>query len=319
MPETSLAEPVATRHASGSKEDSRHWRVVAAWPAAGRRRGRRSHWGARRNLVVGTGLLAVLTMYAVLVPLLNSTDPRVVDFTAYLLRPSPDHPFGTDLLGRDLFIRCAQGLRISLAMAAAAAFVATLLGLIVGTTSAAVGGWVDSLTMRVVDATNALPHLLLGVVIAALWRGQWWAVVISIALTHWAQVARIARSEVLRIRTSEYVAAAVASGSTRIQVWVTHLLPAVIPQALIAVVLLLPHAVWHESALSFLGVGLPPNDPSLGTLLKDARSGILAGGWWLLVFPGGLLTAACLAIAGIGGYARDRAMPRRAVEAEVTR
>lgn len=233
--------------------------------------------------------------------------------------PSTEHLFGTDLLGRDVFVRCAQGLRISLALAALAAVISTVAGVVVGTVSAAVGGWFDAITMRVVDATNALPHLLLGVVIAALWRGQWWAIVASIGLTHWTQVARIVRAEVLRVRTGDHVAAAVASGSSRAQVWATHLLPSVVPQALVAVVLLLPHAVWHESALSFLGVGLPPNDPSLGTLLEDARSGVLAGGWWLLVFPGGALTAACLAIAGVGAHVRDRAMPRRAIESQVTR
>jgi len=316
MPETIIngtRTPVTGSSPAGTEP---RWRVVPSWPLS-RRRTRRPR--ARRSLVTGLTALVLLTLYAVVVPLFDQTDTRVVDLAAYLTPPSFDHPFGTDLLGRDLFTRCAQGLRISLALAAAAALVSTVIGALVGTISAAVGGWVDTLCMRVVDAANALPHLLLGVVIAALWRGQWWAVVVSIGLTHWTQVARIVRSEVLHVRTSDHVAAAVVSGATRVQVWATHLLPAVVPQTLIAVVLLLPHAVWHESALSFLGVGLPPNDPSLGTLLEDARSGILAGGWWLLAFPGGFLTATCLAIAGIGGYVRDLAMPRRAVEAEVTR
>jgi ABC-type dipeptide/oligopeptide/nickel transport system permease subunit len=264
-------------------------------------------------------VLLVCGAYAVVVPLFSSVDPRVVELDRALAAPSGAHLMGTDLLGRDLLVRCAQGLRVSLLLAAAAAIVSTVLGVIIGTASALVGGFVDKLVMRLVDATNALPHLLLGVVIASLWRGQWWAIVASIGLTHWTQVARIVRSEILSIRTREHVLAAISFGASRRQVWATHLVPAVVPQALIAVVLLLPHAVWHESALSFLGVGLPPNDPSLGTLLQDARSGILAGGWWLLVFPAGLLTTVCLAIAGIGGHLRDRAMPRRAIEAQVTR
>lgn len=296
---------------------ARTWRTVPSWPA-GRRR-RRARRPTRRVVAVCLGLLGLLVLYAGAVPLFSSADPRTVDLGAFLTAPSLGHLFGTDLLGRDLFLRCAQGLRVSLLLAAAAALMSTVLGVLVGTVSAALGGWVDKVVMRLVDATNALPHLLLGVVIASLWRGQWWAIVVSIGITHWTQVARIVRSEVLSIRTREHVLAAVASGASRTQVWATHLLPAVVPQALIAIVLLLPHAVWHESALSFLGVGLQPNDPSLGTLLEDARSAILAGGWWMLVFPAGMLTITCLAIAGIGGRLRDATIPKRAIEAAVTR
>lgn len=291
------------------------WRTVGTWPA--RRRPRRPT--GRRTVAICVTVLGVLALYAALVPLTSDVDPRTVDLTGYLDPPSAAHLLGTDLLGRDLLVRCAQGLRVSLLVAAAASLMSTVLGVLVGTVSAAAGGRVDKIVMRVVDATNALPHLLLGVVIASLWRGQWWAIVVSIGLTHWTQVARIVRSEILSVRVREHVLAAVASGASRTQVLSTHLLPSVLPQALIAVVLLLPHAVWHESALSFLGVGLPPNDPSLGTLLEDARAGILAGGWWLLAFPAGMLTITCLAIAGIGGRLRDTMMPARAVEARLTR
>jgi len=310
MSESAVLSPPSVRTAE------RVWRTVPSWPS-GRRERRRPR--GRHTVAVSVAVLVVVMLYAVVVPFTSDTDPRVVDLAGYLLPPSGEHLLGTDLLGRDLWVRCAQGLRVSLVLAALAAVVSTVVGVVVGTLSATVGGWLDKVVMRGVDATNALPHLLLGVVIAALWRGQWWAIIASIGLTHWTQVARIVRAEILSVRTREHVSAAVVQGATRVQVWCTHLLPAVVPQALVAVVLLLPHAVWHESALSFLGVGLPPNDPSLGTLLEDARAGILAGGWWLLMFPAGLLTATCLAIAGIGGRLRDAAMPKRAVEAAVTR
>lgn len=291
------------------------WRTVPGWP-----RGRRS-WRprSRRTVVVGVATLVLLALYCLIVPAVAQVDSRVVDLGGYLLPPSREHLMGTDLLGRDLFVRSAQALRISLLLAAASAVVATLVGVLVGTLAAVAGRWVDKLVMRTVDAVNALPHLLLGVVIVSLWRGEWWAIVASIGLTHWTQIARIVRSEILSLRNREHVEAAIASGATRRQVWATHLVPAVVPQALIAVVLTLPHAIWHESTLSFLGVGLPPNDPSLGTLLEDAREGILAGGWWMLGFPALLLTAACLAVAGLGGWMRDRFIPKRAVEAQVSR
>lgn len=305
---------VRTSEAAGAPQ----WRVAPAWPA---RKSGPGFFRTHRALTyrISIGFLVVIALYAILVPLFANSDPRLVYLDRALQAPSSSHWLGTDLLGRDLLVRCAQGLRISLLLAVAAAAVSTVVGLVVGTLSGLAGGIVDKIVMRLVDATNALPHLLLGVVIAALWRGQAWAVIVSIGLTHWTQVARIVRSEILHVRTREHVLAAVAQGATRRQVWLTHLVPAVVPQALVAIVLLMPHAVWHESSLSFLGVGLPPNDPSLGTLLQDARAGILAGGWWLLAFPAGLLTAVCLAVAGIGARLRDKAMPRRAVESEEAR
>lgn len=309
------AQTLTPPRAPRTSTPSGPWRTWTGWP---RTRGTRRPRGRRIVLACLTTLTA-LALYCVIVPAVAQVDSRVVHLDASLLPPSGEHPMGTDLLGRDLFVRCAQALRISLLLAAAAALVSTVLGVTVGTLAAVAGGWVDKAVMRAVDAVNALPHLLLGVVIVSLWRGQWWAIVASIGLTHWTQIARIVRSEILSLRGREHVAAAVVSGASRTQVWATHLVPAVVPQALIAVVLTLPHAIWHESTLSFLGVGLPPNDPSLGTLLEDAREGILAGGWWMLGFPAVLLVAGCLAVAGLGGWLRERSVPRHAVEAGVSR
>lgn len=254
-------------------------------------------------------LLGMAVLYAVLVPWLQPLDPRAVDLGAVLQGPSAEHFFGTDQLGRDVWIRSAQGLRLSLLLALVASAFSTVLGVGVGLLAAWRGGIADRIAMRLVDATNALPHLLLAVVVVALWRGQWWAIMLSIALTHWTQVARIVRARLLAERTADYVQLARASGASTASIWCTHLLPAVAPQAAIALVLQLPHAIWHESSLSFLGVGLPPESASLGLLLEDARGGLLAGAWWLLVFPAGLLvlvswTAASLALAS--GMGRGR-------------
>lgn len=252
-------------------------------------------------------LLGLALAYAVLVPWLQPLDPRAVDLSAVLQVPSTDHFFGTDQLGRDVWIRSAQGLRMSLLLALLASVFSTVLGVGVGLLAAWRGGTVDRIAMRLVDVTNALPHLLLAVVIVALWRGQWWAIVLSIALTHWTQVARIVRSRLLAERTADYVQLARASGAPTAAIWCTHLIPAVAPQAAIALVLQLPHAIWHESALSFLGVGLPPESASLGLLLEDARGGLLAGAWWLLVFPAALLVLVSWSTASMV----DTAGPRR--------
>ncbi|MEE2054978.1 dipeptide/oligopeptide/nickel ABC transporter permease/ATP-binding protein [Nocardiopsis tropica] len=258
--------------------------------------------------VLPAAALAALVVYAVAVPWWAG--PQTADFSQALLGPGPAHWFGTDHSGHDLFVRAAEGLRVSLAIALACAVTATVLGVAVGAAAASAGGRVDMLLMRVTDGVNALPHLLLGVVVVALYPGSPWAVIASVSLTHWPQIARIVRAEALSVRSAEYVEAAYLWGSTRRSVLLRHLLPAALPQAAVGLVMLLPHAVWHESTLSFLGLGLPPDEASLGTLLEVARGDVFTGAWWTLAAPAGVLVATTLATAGLSGVLGPG--PRRA-------
>ncbi|MGA9874157.1 MAG: ABC transporter permease [Rhodococcus sp. (in: high G+C Gram-positive bacteria)] len=257
-----------------------------------------------RKMIVAASVLGLLALYAVGVPWLAGVDDRVTDFASARANPSSSHWFGTDSAGRDLFVRSASAIRTSLLIAAACAFLATVIGVAVGSVAGVWGGWVDRIVMRSTDAINALPHLLLGIVIVAMFRGSIAAIVLSIALTHWTQVARIVRSEILGLRSRPYIDAAIVAGAGRTHVLARHVLPAIVPQASIAVVLLLPHAIWHESTLSFLGFGLPPHEPSLGTLLSEARGSLLLGGWWTLVFPAAILLTATVAVAVAGSALR---------------
>lgn len=260
----------------------------------------RSRAGKRTGALIGAAVLAVIVAYAVFVPLIAGTDQKLTDFSSARLPPSSGHLFGTDHAGRDLFVRLASGLRISLLIAALCAVLAMVLGMLVGAASATLGGRADRSIMRCIDAVNAVPHLLLGVVIVAMFRGSVTAIVASIALTHWTQVARIVRAEVLSLRGLEYVEASYLLGRTRTQVLRRHFLPAALGQGTVATVMLLPHAIWHESTLSFLGLGLSPDRASLGTLLQEAQTEVMLGGWWALAFPALLLVCTTLAIAACG-------------------
>ncbi|MGJ7906076.1 ABC transporter permease [Actinopolyspora sp. H202] len=290
----------------------RPWRS-ATRVRAGAVRGAAGAVRARLRLVTAITVLCVLTLAALLVPALSAA-PGTVDYQAIRLPPSPGHPFGTDTSGRDLFVRSLAGLRVSLLVAAVSTVVSTVLGTAVGALSGASGGWADRLLMRVVDAVNAVPHLLLGIVIVALYQGTVLAVVLSIGLTHWATVARVVRSEVLGLRNRPYVDAAVSAGAGRWWVLRKHLLPAIVPQAALSAVLLVPHAVFHETALSFLGLGLPPHLASIGNILSDGREGVLLGAWWIVAFPAGLLVATTLSVSGIAAAWRDRTIPTRRSE-----
>ncbi|MEU2989397.1 ABC transporter permease [Streptomyces griseoincarnatus] len=279
----------------------------------------RAHGAARRSthvlrLRVSAALVAVTVLAVLLVPPLVQLDQQTVDLAAKLRPPSWAHPFGTDDVGRDLLLRCVYGLRVSLLVGVVAALTATVIGTAVGAAAGALGGWADRLVMRLVDTLSSVPHLLLGIFIVAMFRPGVWPVVISVALTHWLSTARIVRAEVLSLRSRPFVDAAVSGGASRWRVTVRHLLPGVLPQAGLAAVLMVPHAMWHESALSFLGLGLPTHTASLGTLIQGARGSLLAGQWWPTLFPGLFLILPTLAIAGLAGVWRERINPRRRSE-----
>ncbi len=291
-------------------------------PAAGRtgEGGRwRSYGTGRRStrtvrVRVSAALLAVTVLAVLLVPPLVQLDQQAVDLAAKLQPPSWSHPFGTDQLGRDLLLRCVYGLRVSLLVGLVAALVATVIGTAVGAAAGALGGWADRCVMRVVDTLSSVPHLLLGIFVVALFRPGVVPVAVSVAATHWLSTARIVRAEVLSLRSRPYIDAAVSGGASRWRVTVRHLLPAVLPQAALAAVLMVPHAMWHESALSFLGLGLPAHMASLGNLIQDARGSLLAGQWWPTLFPGLFIIVPTLALAGLAGAWRERINPRRRSE-----
>lgn len=268
----------------------------------------------RLRLWLSGTIVAAVVLAVLVVPPLVQLDQQAVDLAAKLQPPSWEHPFGTDHVGRDLLLRCVYGLRVSLLVGVVAALAATLVGTAVGAAAGALGGWADRLLMRLVDAFSSVPHLLLGIFIVAMFRPGVWPVVVSVALTHWLSTARIIRSEVLSQRSRPHIDAAISGGASRWRVTVRHLLPAVLPQAGLAAVLMIPHAMWHESALSFLGLGLPSHQASLGNLVQSGRGSLLAGDWWPTLFPGLFLVVPTLAVAGLAGVWRDRLNPRRRSE-----
>lgn len=249
--------------------------------------------------------LVSIAAYAFLTPLINDTDLVLTDFANSGAAPGSEHWFGTDSKGHDVFIQVAASLRISLFIAIVTAICSAIIGITLGVIAGIVGGHVDRFIMRSADITNALPHLLLGLLIVSLFRGSVLAIIISLALTHWVTITRTVRASVLHLRTAEFVEAALLSGMSRARVLIRHVVPAALGQSLVGLILLIPHAIWHESTLSFLGVGLPPHKPSLGTLLADAEGALLLGHWWILFFPSLFLVATTLCIAAIGTHLKN--------------
>ncbi|MEU6963471.1 ABC transporter permease [Streptomyces chrestomyceticus] len=305
-----MAETVNAPGGTAGAPAGTHWHRRSARPGGHGSRTRTRTLRVRTSAV----LVAAVLVAVIVVPLLFPLDQQAVDLAAKLRAPSLAHPFGTDEVGRDLLLRCVYGLRVSLLVGVVAAFVATVIGTAVGALAGALGGWADRGVMRVVDLFSSVPHLLLGIFIVAMFRPGVWPVIISVALTHWLSTARIVRAEVLSLRSRPYIDAAVSGGASRLRVAVRHLLPGVLPQAGLAAVLMVPHAIWHESALSFLGLGLPAHEASLGNMVNSARSSLLAGDWWPTLFPGLFIIVPTLAVAGLAGVWRERLNPRRRSE-----
>lgn len=256
----------------------------------------------RASAATCAACLAVLVALFVLGTLLGDA-ATATDLSMKNLPPSPAHLFGTDQLGRDMLVRTVAGLSTSIGIGFVAALVSSVLALFLGLAAALGGRRVDAVVTWLVDLACALPHIILLILVSfALGKG-FAGVVVGIALTHWPNLCRIIRAEVLQLRESRPVAIAAQLGRSRVQIAVRHMLPAVASQFTVGLVLLFPHAILHEAAITFLGFGLSPETAAVGIILSESMGYLAAGMWWLAVFPGAALVAVTLLFNGAGNAA----------------
>lgn len=275
---------------------------------------RRARVGNRR-LTLAAFVLAVAALVAVVVAGIACTGAAMeTDFAAKNLAPGLAHPFGTDWMGRDMLLRTLSGLSTSILIGLAAAGVSSVIALVLGTAAALGGRKVDACITWLIDLMMGVPHIVLLILISfALGKG-FWGVTVGVALTHWPSLARVVRAEVLQLRESTFVAAARRLGQSRVRIAVRHMLPYVLPQFLVGLVLLFPHAILHEAAITFLGFGLPPEQPAIGIILSESMGYLSAGMWWLAVFPGLALMAVVLLFDAAASSLRKLIDPHSAQE-----
>nr|WP_300530781.1 ABC transporter permease [Peptacetobacter sp.] len=255
----------------------------------------------RRVLVVILMAVAVTYLIGVFVwGLFMNPRSYEANYANKFLSPSLAHPFGTDFIGRDMFHRTIKGLSNSIIIGVLASIFSSIIALFAGIASAVFGGWVDKFVNWCVDLCMGLPHLVLLMLISFMMGKGVKGVTIAVALTHWPSLTRIVRSEVMQIRSSQYVKVAYKMGRTKTQVAFQHILPHVIPAYLIGLVLLFPHAIMHEASITFLGFGMPAEMPAIGVILSEAMQHISTGKWWLALFPGLMLLIAVLLFDIIG-------------------
>lgn len=237
-----------------------------------------------------------------------------VDYGQKNLVPSAAHPFGTDYMGRDMLLRSVKGMSISLQIGIAAAFVSSCIALLLGTLSAAFGGKVDQVVLWLVDLCMGIPHILLILMISVMMGGGIMGVAVGVIVTHWPRLTRIIRAEVMQLRTQPYILAARQYGYSWVTVARRHFVPHVLPQYIIGLVLLFPHAIMHEAGISFLGYGLPLDMPAIGIILSESMRYLALGMWWLAFFPGFLLLLVVLIFDRLGAALRDLFDPQSGQE-----
>lgn len=251
-------------------------------------------WNRRQKTLYSIGIAAAYLTLALLAGLWISPESYGVDYSAKFLPPCVSHPFGTDDMGRDMFFRSIKGLSNSIVIGMLASAASSVIALAFGITAAVKGGIADRFVNWCVDLCMGIPHLILLVLISFMMGRGAKGVMAAVALTHWPELTRLVRAEVLQIRSAQYVQASYRMGKTRLWAAWRHMVPQVLPVYLIGVILLFPHAIMHEAAVTFLGFGFPAEVPAIGVILSESMKHIAAGNWWLAAFPGLLLLLAVM-------------------------
>ena len=257
---------------------------------------------------VSLAVLAVIVLGCLACDLLMTHDPTYLDLAHCSEAPNGTFFFGTDALGRDLFSGIWYGGRISLTIGVLATLLSTAVATVYGTVSGLAPQWLDTLLMRLTELFLSVPNLLLIVFLQAiLGQANVVSISVTIGLTSWAGIAKIVRTEVRQLRHSEYVLAARAMGGGFFHVLVRHLFPNFFSAILFMVVMNLRGAIVAESTLSFLGLGLPLEAVSWGSMLSLSEKALLSGAWWVILLPGAFLIAVLLCVTNLGNYLRRQA------------
>ncbi|WP_435271620.1 ABC transporter permease [Streptomyces parvulus] len=265
--------------------------------------------------VVALAVLALLLFAALFAPLVAPYDPNAQNLLLRLRPPawqdggSGAHLLGTDQLGRDMLSRVVYGSRVSLLVGAGAALLAGVVGTVVGLSAGYFGGWADRALMRLADVQLAFPSLLLALGIVGFLGSGLWYVILVLGFTGWVSYARVVRSEVMSLRTRDFVTEARAIGVTDVTIMRRHLLPNVTAPLATIGTLHVAAAIVAEASLSYLGLGVPKETVTWGAMLSDGQL-YLGTSWWVAVFPGIALMLTSLAINITGDALRDVADPK---------
>ena len=271
-------------------------------------------------------LLVLATIFAPLLALHNPFDPANLDLMDAFTPPWSQgmgemfYPLGADDQGRDVYSAILYGLRMSVFVGVAAVALSLIIGVPLGLIAGYAGGWFDTLLMRIADIQLTFPVILVALLIFGIARGMLpagyrddmavFVIIVAIGLSDWVQYARTVRGAVMVEKQKDYVLAAQLIGRSKTAILTKHILPNMLAPILVIATISFAHAIVAESTLSYLGVGLPPTAPSLGTLIRIGQSFLFSGEWWILLFPSLVLLALALSVNLVGDWLRDALNPK---------
>lgn len=258
--------------------------------------------------LLSLSIIVILTLMCIFVPMLSSISYDKTNWSEILQTPNAKHLFGTDNLGRDLFVRAFIGGRITFAIAFAAALVVLLIGIFYGAIAGYVGGKVDTIMMRIVDILYGIPFLFFCILLITLFGNSVALSFVAIAAISWLDMARIVRGQTLGIKHKEYVEAALVSGVSNRKIITRHVIPNLLGVVIVYAALTVPNMIVLSAVLSFFGLGVTEPMTSWGLLIADGAQNMES--WWLLLFPAGLMTITLLSFAFVANGLRDALDPR---------
>ena len=265
--------------------------------------------------LVPLAIVVGLVLCALFAPVLSPHSPLDGSLGDRLAPPigmegtKPGHWLGTDRHGRDTLSRLVYGARISLSVSVVGILLTGTLGSFVGLLAGFLGGWVDTLLMRIVDISLSLPGILIAVLLSVVFEPSFGNVIIVVVFLLWPSYARLVRGETLSLKHQEFVALARVAGCSSFTIMFRHIVPNLIPSILVLATLHVGYVIVLEAALSFLGVGLPPPTPSWGVMVADGR-GLIEQAWWISILPGIAILITVLSLNILGDWVRDRLDPK---------
>lgn len=240
----------------------------------------------RKKTILLFGATLVFLGLILIAGICCNEEARATDFSRKNLAPCGEYLFGTDWLGRDMLSRTLAGLSMSIRIGLLAAGCSAVIAFVLGICAATLGKKVDAAISFLIDMILGIPHILLLLLVSyALGKG-FRGVVIGVALTHWPSLARVIRAEVLQLKNSTYIQISQKLGQGRLRTAFFHMTPHLLPQFLVGLILMFPHAILHEASITFLGFGLSSEQPAIGIILSESMKYLITGKWWLALFPG---------------------------------
>ena len=256
--------------------------------------------GVREKTLMSIGIFTLFLAGIMLFGSIITEEQIAISLLNKNQAPSLEYLFGTDWVGRNMLYRTLKGLSLSMKIGLLSSCISGVIALTLGVLGATLGNKVDSFITWFIDLVLSVPHTLVVILISISVGGGLRGIVLGVSLTHWPSLTRVIRAEVMQIRESDYAKISRNFGKSNLYIAIHHILPHIIPQLLIGIVLIFPHAVLHEASVTFLGFGLPPHEPAIGIILSEAMKYLSSGKWWLAFFPGLSLVIVSLMVDNIG-------------------